>query len=339
MDNNIVSIIIPIYNSEKLLKRCINSIVNQTYKNIEIILVNDGSDDSSGEICEDYARKDKRIKVIHQKNMGVSTARNRGVHESKGRYIQFVDSDDEISPTMTEILVKEVNNSIDLVICGYKNVILNNDGPIKKVNVPLINGILENNEFMVHFGDLYYNSLINSPCNKLYVSKIIKNNEIRFNELISNGEDLLFNLSYINFCRKISLVKKSPYLYQRTNNLNSLSKRYVDKYFDNRKFIHQEVTKFLIKKNANSQKNKEVLNKMFTNYIKRSFDNLFHKDSKMNYQTKKREIQKIVCDEWVRDNLQSFEKKSLPQFLIWLSIYFKQDMFIYFFFKFKSSIR
>ena len=97
--NSKVSIVVPIYNTEKYLKKCLDSIINQTYENLEIILVDDGSTDNSGKIIDDYAKKDSRIKAIHQKNAGQSTARNNGIKKATGKYISFIDGDDEIKPT------------------------------------------------------------------------------------------------------------------------------------------------------------------------------------------------------------------------------------------------
>ena len=115
----IISIIVPVYNVENYLNRCVNSILNQTYKNIEIILINDGSIDKSGDICDYYAQKDNRIKVIHQKNSGVSVARNTGLDIAVGEYITFVDSDDYIEPNYCEILLDVLNkNNADVAYCS-----------------------------------------------------------------------------------------------------------------------------------------------------------------------------------------------------------------------------
>lgn len=117
--DNKISVIIPIYNVEKYIDRCIKSVVNQSYKNLEIILINDGSLDRSGDICDKWAKKDKRIKVIHQKNSGVSVARNIGLDNAKGEYITFVDADDYIELDYCEVLQYELNkNSVDIIYCN-----------------------------------------------------------------------------------------------------------------------------------------------------------------------------------------------------------------------------
>lgn len=114
-----LSVIVPVYNVEKYLHRCVDSIINQTYSNLEIILVDDGSPDNSGIICDEYAKKDARVKVMHQKNSGVSAARNAGLDVASGEYIAFVDSDDWINDNMYSALIYEIEaNNVDMVKCG-----------------------------------------------------------------------------------------------------------------------------------------------------------------------------------------------------------------------------
>src|SRR5690625_3550080 len=118
-----LSIIVPIFNMEQLLPKCLDSILTQTFKGFELILVNDGSTDKSGEICDDYAHKDQRIKVIHKKNGGTSSARNAGLAVAKGDYIGFVDSDDYINKHMYETLYNSaIKHSSDIVLCSYEDV-------------------------------------------------------------------------------------------------------------------------------------------------------------------------------------------------------------------------
>lgn len=125
--NELISIIVPVYNVQKYLPRCIDSIINQTYKNLEIIVVDDGSTDDSGKICDEYAKKDNRIRVIHKENGGLSEARNIGINQANGDLIGFIDSDDYISKDMFEILRKSlIKYQTDISICNIQNV--NEDG-------------------------------------------------------------------------------------------------------------------------------------------------------------------------------------------------------------------
>ena len=120
MKDSKISIIVPVYNAEKYLVECLNSLVEQTYKNIEIILIDDGSIDNSAKICDEYAKKDERIKVVHQKNSGVSVARNNGLDMHTGDYVMFVDSDDWIELNTCEILINNIiSNDKDILIYNY----------------------------------------------------------------------------------------------------------------------------------------------------------------------------------------------------------------------------
>ena len=116
----VISVIVPVYKVEQYLPQCIESIINQTYRNLEIILIDDGSPDNCGKICEEYAQKDKRIKVFHKKNGGLSDARNYGIARASGEYLAFVDSDDWIEPDMYEVLVNWIeDHQTDIVSCGF----------------------------------------------------------------------------------------------------------------------------------------------------------------------------------------------------------------------------
>ena len=116
----LISVIVPVYNVENYLPRCLDSIINQTYTNLEILLVDDGATDNSGKLCDEYAQKDNRIRVFHKENGGVSSARNMGLDNATGEYIAFVDSDDYIDKCMYEIMLNSsVQNNADIVVCGY----------------------------------------------------------------------------------------------------------------------------------------------------------------------------------------------------------------------------
>ena len=135
--DSLISVIVPIYNSEKYLDNTIKSIINQTYKNLEIILVDDGSTDKSYEICKKYQKKDNRIKLFHQKNKGVSFARNIGIENSNGEFLTFLDSDDLIDKKMYEKLFNAFDNNLDYVFCDYKTKknILNNYNKILQITI------------------------------------------------------------------------------------------------------------------------------------------------------------------------------------------------------------
>lgn len=210
-----ISIIVPVYNSEKWLKRCLESIINQTYKNIEIIIINDGSTDNSEEICKEYSIKDQRIRIFNKKNTGVSNTRNYGIHISNGEYIQFVDSDDWLENDTCEKLLEYMKeNNADLSVCGFN--IYSNNTIIRKPVLPYrILNIREKQDDLI-----FLDKILNSPCNKLYKRRLITD---LFNEGLSLGEDLIFNLNYIGNSSKTVTIEKCLYNVCLDNN-NSLNR-------------------------------------------------------------------------------------------------------------------
>ena len=172
--NPLISVIVPVYNVEKYLPKCIDSIINQTYKNLEIILVDDGSPDGCGKICDDYAKLDDRIKVIHKKNGGRSEARNVGIDIAKGEYIGFVDSDDYIESNFYELLLKAVlDNNADISICSSKCVDETGKEVESKFKFNVQNEILDKKDALRKLVE--GNLAFVSPVTKLYHKKIFHN--------------------------------------------------------------------------------------------------------------------------------------------------------------------
>lgn len=208
--NNKISIIIPVYNSEKYLEKCLKSVINQTYKNLEIIIVNDGSTDKSIEICKKIKERDNRILILDLQNGGVSYARNNGIKIATGAYIGFVDSDDYLKEDFVEKLYNGTDNGRnDMVICGYTCF----DGSKKEENKKNIEEKLyEKEDFLEDFVKLKNAGMINTPWNKLTKSEIVKKYE--FNEHYVNGEDYLFNLDLLSESKKIKTINSCSYMYR-----------------------------------------------------------------------------------------------------------------------------
>ena len=203
----LITVIVPVYNVEKYLDKCVESIVNQTYKNLEIILVDDGSPDNCPAMCDEWAKKDSRIKVIHKANGGVSSARNAGLDTAQGEYIGFVDSDDYIKENMYEILLKSFcENNIELSVCGLvcygKAVSIDKNKIIKKDDALTMLFDIKNYPYFEGY-----------VWNKLFKSDIIKKNKLRFDENIDMSEDTLFNFMYLKYVSKVSIVKGECYQY------------------------------------------------------------------------------------------------------------------------------
>ena len=187
---DLISIIVPAYNVEAYLVRCVESILNQTHGNLEIILINDGSKDSSGMICDAFAEKDSRIHVIHQENKGVSAARNAGLDIASGDWIGFVDSDDWIEPDMFEKLLNAAVESGKLVaVCGFVKYHLNGWKEKRACGyIPKVLGREQALEYML--SNKYYEGHV---CNKLFKCSLVHDLKVRFDETVHACEDLLFS--------------------------------------------------------------------------------------------------------------------------------------------------
>lgn len=162
MDDVLISVIVPIFNTEVYLHRVVESIIAQTYRNLEIILVNDGSTDASGQTCDGLAQKDARIKVIHQKNAGVSAARNAGLEAASGEWVGFVDSDDWVEPDMYAKLVRvAIDNEKPIAVCGYTKHHL--DGQVERRTLESLPGRITSNEAIGHIlsGRYYEGFMVN----------------------------------------------------------------------------------------------------------------------------------------------------------------------------------
>ena len=234
---DLISIIVPIYNVEKYLNKCIESIVNQTYENIEIILIDDGSNDNSGIICDEYAKKDNRIIVVHKENGGVSSARNKGLKIAKGEWISFVDADDWIEQTFCQTLLNKVTQEqADIALCGYNRI---TDNRIEKINANNQEVFLNSNEYLVKslnpqtgFGFCHM---------KLIKKEVLKS--ISFNERIEVGEDALFNIQLSTYIKKAVFLKQPLYNYRINNQsvVKRYDENYANKYLKSMKIIEEYI--------------------------------------------------------------------------------------------------
>lgn len=255
-----ISVIVPIYNSEKYLEQCINSILHQTYKDFELILVNDGSDDRSGEICEKYEQQDKRIRYIWRENSGVSSTRNLGMSIAVGEYITFVDSDDFIGPY---ILDRLLDNPADFSMCGYELY----DDLKKKIQKQYLCDKFDGNihDFTEKISDYLSPPFLLGPCFKLFKKQIIKDNEIEFPLDLSYGEDAIFVLSYLMFCEKISVSSYIGYSY-RKHGSDSLSGKLLLDEIDINARINVLLEK-LLEKNKTAEKDNIVSSRMLECFL------------------------------------------------------------------------
>lgn len=217
-----VSIIVPIYNTAKYLPKCLDSILSQTYQNLEIILVDDGSTDDSGKIADGYAKKDRRIKVIHQKNAGQSSARNHGLKNATGEYISFIDSDDTVAKTFIEKLLF-TNQGTTLSVCGirYKRL---RQRSVEDVYTNHLRSIRPNESKKAYI--LYLLAIdgrIYSSVNKLYKASVAK--KLKFDESINFAEDTKFVLNYLKAAKSanIHFVLEPLYIYNYGTETSTIS--------------------------------------------------------------------------------------------------------------------
>lgn len=219
--NDLISVIVPVYNVEKYLSECIDSILAQTYANFELILVDDGSKDKSGEICDDYAARDKRIRVFHKQNSGAASARNVGLDGMKGSYFVFIDSDDIIDEEYLETMINQIGD-VDIIAVDIFRFDSNGKLLSNATNSFTIvgNENIRNAYANMEIGNFY------SPCAKLYRNK--ENKTPRFFEKLVMGEDRFFNLCYLRIASGIKHIPYSGYGYR--NNTMSVSHWVEKKY-------------------------------------------------------------------------------------------------------------
>ncbi len=293
----IISIVIPVYNVEKYLERCIKSILSQTFEKFELILINDGSKDRSGKICEAYAKKDIRIRVVHKKNEGVSVARNLGIDLSRGEYIGFVDSDDYIENDMYEVLYKLIEeNNADLSACGHSTI---NDKEKKAIY---------SNEFiscdkktaLKLFAEM---KIFRWSCwDKLYKKSSL--GEIRFPK-ISHGEDTIFLLNFFQNNNKFVGVENPKYNYIKINPNSVTSEKFSEKKLDLLIYF-KELYAVMYKNNLDSLGEKaegkyyQVLLSYYSRCGKFKINNYLKHQSEI-YQEIKKNYQKIKNNNYINN--------------------------------------
>lgn len=234
MTNNeiLISVIVPIYNAEKYLTSCVDSIINQTYKNLEIILVNDGSSDKSSVICDDLAQKDNRVKVVHKQNEGLVRARKIGIQLAKGDYIAYVDNDDLLEAEMYETMVDALKyTGADIIIAGYKEQL--NDNSTEIIKNTISPGVYSDQKLVDEvFTKMLYNSNFSQfgistyLWNKLFKKDIIYKNQMNVDDRISLGEDAACLYPSILDSKKICIT--DTYLYNYRQHISSMMKTKFD---------------------------------------------------------------------------------------------------------------
>lgn len=287
--NNLISVVVPVYNAEKTIRRCIESVLIQDYSNFELILIDDGSQDTSLKICKSY--HDNRIKVIHRENKGVSITRNEGINVAKGKYIFFIDSDDYIRNRYFSSLLNIKNDENVLTMCQIEGLEFNNN--FCETLVDFSN--LDKKVFL----QLNKDFLLYGPVAKLYDLGIIKKNNILFPEDISFGEDLLFNFQYLRCVDKIKYTDKTSYFYDRSNEI-SLSQKYRKNRYENEIILFNALYDFFVEKNILDNDSKEYLYGRIFDSAYNSIADIY--EFEKNFRTKLNMVSKILNDKILKES-------------------------------------
>lgn len=322
MCKELISIIIPVHNSALYLHYCLESIRNQTYKNIEIILVENGSADNSYQLCQNYADRDDRIKVIKLEAANVSIARNEGIKYAHGKYIMFADSDDYCEPGWCETLWKlEIESSGKYIpVCGMGMV-----SDYKKSYITLQvfsdeekTSVVKKNDFL----QIYDKWLVNSLCNKLYVREILLEQDIFMPEDLDLGEDLIFNLQYCDVEDKAGFKVENICLYNYVKNQKeTLTKQYRKELFDIQHYINGQVYLYCVKWGAQDfSLLDDIVHYQYQIMISQAFDN----QNDMTFQEKIRYINRILGTEEFQRAI-VYQKENLERCVFWA---YKQKNFI-----------
>ncbi|WP_081675829.1 glycosyltransferase family 2 protein [Butyrivibrio sp. AC2005] len=270
-ESNLISIVMPTYNGSRYIRECIEAIINQTYKNIEFIIVDDGSNDKTNDICKQYAANDHRIKVVKTINRGVSAARNKGISEASGEYIVFVDDDDYPELTLIEKYVEAYdcwkNKDVSFVLCGmnFKNA-YNKRVPDKVMVLETGRGYILGESYLLSRNSastLSWLKIFNFVTNKCYKLRVIKDNKIEFDENVSVGEDLKFNIDYLEQCEgNIGMLNLPLYNYIKRKN-DGLSVKYHSDDLENTKEIYRRFIRWEEKQQGVTEDNINVLKSLF----------------------------------------------------------------------------
>lgn len=305
MTNPLVSIIVPVYNVEQHITKCIESLLSQDYFNYEVILINDGSTDSSGEICNAYQAKSDKIRVFHLNNSGVSNARNYGIEQSKGDFIQFVDSDDYVDKTYISSMINITkDNKVDLVISGIQQMKLaGNEITLLKQMKCNKNGLYMKPELKHIMSDLIDTSYINYCYAKLISKSVLYENNIRFDKNISLGEDTLFVLNVLKHSNCTYILSEAKYFYLIHSN-NTLTYKFRNDKFDILNNLSKKLKDFCIQEGFYTNAVRDTLDRRYVelirfcideNFIPRDDSNLFNRLINMSKVLKNKEVSSFMA--------------------------------------------
>lgn len=323
-----VSVIIPCYNIEQHLPKCIESVLLQSFEDFELLLINDGSTDQTGTVCEKYVVQDSRIKLFHQENAGVSAARNLGLQKATGELLIFIDGDDYIKQDYIEQLV---NNYVEgsWPICGMINI--RNENAIDNKDFQTLLDIYPQRIMSKsNFIDLLKYYSFSSPCARIYSAKIIKDNSLKFDINVTYQEDLLFNLEYVQFIEQVKLVDYFGYYY--VEHEISSSGRF-HKNFNHVDILFQKLNKFVTSNN-----DKSILKEFILQTALREIANIFHVKSPTSKKEKLRELNKLFRSSYFKYSSDYIDNLKI-NILLKSILKLKNSFLLYFYFQFLHTTK
>ncbi len=314
-----ISVIVPVYNAEKTIERCVNSITGQTFADMEILLVDDGSKDNSGALCDKLAQSDNRLRVIHKENAGVSAARNTGMDEATGEYILFVDSDDYLPLDYVEEMVKAQKAfGKDAFVWTTIQVVSDNNSVQEERYI-----YSEEKYAKVCRKDVLKLSakyLLNSPVNKMYLREVLNKNNLHMKKDISIAEDLLFNLQYLDAVGEVPIVvlNQMTYYYVR-NGQPSLDSGYRKNYYTIHKMVLGQMWEY-VKKWEVQKVDIPLFHKRYWEYMQNAFSNLENHNCPLSKFQKFTEKSRITVDRHFQKSLLQ-KKRSMGRgsYIMWRS--------------------
>lgn len=334
MNNPLISIVIPIYNMEDRIEKCINSILKQNYKNYEIILIDDGSSDNSLEICKKLENQNSKIKVIHTDNKGSGPARNIGIENSKGDFIYFPDADDYVEPNALSILVNTIENGkYDLIIFGFRSI--NTQGEVVNIKqypeLTLYGNYIRQSyaDYMTIYSKL---GIQGAPWNKLFKTSIIKQKHIEFPHL-RRHQDEGFIGRYMCHVKRVHFIENILYTYY-TNDLNLEWKKYPIDYIDSVIGLNEIRKKTILQWNTEDKATQEIIQREYICNIIKSLELSFSPKMKFNMTQRIKWLKNAIQKSQIKESkipsiLGPYQKmiiyilNNLPIHFLYLSIFMK----------------
>ena len=295
-----VSIILPVYNAEKTLERAINSVINQTYKNIELIVIENGEKKETEEICKKFqVDNEYNIKYVYNSVANVSKARNMGLQNATGKYIAFIDADDKYEKDFIEKLINCMEeNDLQLIACGYKT----SNGKIERL-IDKSESLKTTANLQGYLEKLKQGLLFNELWNKIYLNSIIKEKKVVFNEEFELGEDFLFNLDYYKWVSKAGYINEPLYIY--TEGQEGLKLKYRKNKFE----IEYELTKYMENLYLEKDYSMEYIYNQYARIYYNAILNIYQKNNPCNKNEKNEQLKEFINSERYKNDLNYLKNK------------------------------